>query len=83
MSTDEQIREVLAEHASLRVDLAAIGVQDSLYALGMTSHASVRVMLAIEDAFDLEIPDRFLRKETFESIGSIGDMLREITPVAS
>ena len=33
MSTDEQIREVLAEHASLRVDLAAIGVHDSLYSL--------------------------------------------------
>ncbi|MGH3743626.1 MAG: acyl carrier protein [Mycobacteriales bacterium] len=83
MSTDEQIREVLAQHASLAVDAAAVGAADNLYAIGMTSHASVRVMLALEDAFDVEIPDNFLRKETFESIASISELLSAICPVSS
>lgn len=83
MSTDEQIREVLAQHASLAVDAATVDAHDNLYSVGMTSHASVRVMLALEDAFDVEIPDRFLRKETFESIDAISELLREICPVSS
>ena len=33
-----------------------------LYAAGMTSHASVNVMLALEDAFDIEFPDELLTK---------------------
>lgn len=83
MSTDEQIREVLAQHASLSVDAATVGAHDNLYSIGMTSHASVRVMLALEDAFDVEIPDSYLRKETFESVDAISELLRAICPVPS
>ena len=42
-----------------------------LYELGMTSHASVEVMLALEDSFGIEFPDRMLRREVFESVGAI------------
>jgi acyl carrier protein len=83
LSTEEQIREVLAQHASLAVDAATVGTHDNLYSRGMTSHASVRVMLALEDAFDVEIPDSHLRKETFESIDSISELMRAICPVPS
>ncbi|HEY5336493.1 MAG TPA: acyl carrier protein [Mycobacteriales bacterium] len=83
MSTDEQIREVLAQHASLAVDAATVGAHENLYSCGMTSHASVRVMLALEDTFDVEIPDSYLRKETFESVESISELLRAICPVPS
>ena len=38
---------------------------------GMTSHASVNVMLALEDAFDFEFSEKMLKKSTFESIGAI------------
>jgi acyl carrier protein len=44
---------------------------DDLYEAGMTSHASVNVMLGIEDAFDLEFPDEMLRRTTFQSIDAI------------
>ena len=37
----------------------------------MTSHASVNVMLALEDAFDFEFSEKMLKKSTFESIGAI------------
>ena len=49
-----------------------------LYAAGLTSHASVNVMLALEDAFDLEFPERLLKKATFSSLGSIVEAIDEI-----
>ena len=37
----------------------------------MSSHASVGVMLALEDAFDVEFPDNMLKRCVFESVTSI------------
>ena len=42
----------------------------------MTSHASVNVMLALEDAFDVEFPDEMLKRSVFESVASITDGAR-------
>ena len=59
---------------------SAYGADDAdLYAAGMTSHASVNVMLALEDAFDLEFPDRMLKRSVFESINAIHDAIQELT----
>ena len=49
-----------------------------LYQAGMTSHASVNVMLALEDAFDIEFPDRMLKRSVFESIAAIAAALTEL-----
>jgi acyl carrier protein len=68
---DETIREVLAEHGRLAVDAASIGDTTDLFSAGMTSHASVNVMLALEDAFDIEFAEEMLKKSTFESIAAI------------
>jgi acyl carrier protein len=68
---DETIRLVLAEHGRLAVDVNAIDERTDLFASGMTSHASVNVMLALEDAFDIEFAESMLRKSTFESIAAI------------
>jgi len=68
---DETIREVLTEHGRLAVDACSIDEHTDLFAAGMTSHASVNVMLALEDAFDIEFSERMLRKSTFESIAAI------------
>ena len=73
------VRTVLADHAKLPVDAAAIGVDEDLYAAGLTSHASVNVMLALEDEFDLEFPDRLLRKSTFGTIAAITAAVAELT----
>jgi acyl carrier protein len=53
--------------------------QDDLYQAGMTSHASVNVMLALEDEFDIEFPEAMLRKSTFESVAAIRVALGELT----
>jgi acyl carrier protein len=74
----ERIRQALAEHARLPVEISAVADDDDLYQAGMTSHASVNVMLALEDAFDLEFPDRMLKRSVFESISAIAAALTEL-----
>jgi acyl carrier protein len=68
---NERIREVVATHARLPVDVATLADDDDLYQAGMTSHASVNVMLALEDAFDVEFPDSMLTRGVFASIGAM------------
>ncbi len=76
--TELVIRKVLGEHAKLSVDSTALDPAADLYELGLTSHASVNVMLALEDAFDVEFPDELLRKSTFASVGAIRSALTEL-----
>ncbi len=76
---NDTIREVLTDHARLGVDAGSIKDTEDLYAAGMTSHASVNVMLGLEDAFDIEFPDRMLRRQTFASIAAIREALSSLT----
>jgi acyl carrier protein len=72
---DETIRKILEEHG---VDIAKLRDEDDLYGAGMTSHASVNVMLALEDEFEIEFPEAMLRKSTFESVAAIRNALGEL-----
>jgi acyl carrier protein len=76
---DEMIRSILAQHGRLSADVAQLDDEADLYRVGLTSHASVNVMLALEDAFDVEVPDTMLRKATFQSIGAIRSMIDGLT----
>jgi acyl carrier protein len=80
----DQIRDVIREHGRLPVDVDGLPDDADLFQAGMTSHASVNVMLALEDAFDLEFPDHMLRRSVFESVASIRAALEELqTEVAA
>ena len=79
----DHIRQILADHARLGVDVAALADDADLYAAGMTSHASVNVMLALEEEFDLEFPDRMLTRRVFQSIDAIASALTELQSVAA
>ncbi|MFZ0666792.1 MAG: acyl carrier protein [Acidimicrobiales bacterium] len=82
MAADEQIRRVLAEHARLPVDVSTLDDHADLFQAGMTSHASVNVMLALEEAFDVEFPESMLRKATFESVSAIRSALAALSAFA-
>jgi acyl carrier protein len=77
---DRTIRDILAEHGRFPVDVDNIDEDDDLFRAGMTSHASVNVMLALEDEFDIEFPESMLRKSTFESVSAIRAALSELIP---
>jgi acyl carrier protein len=73
-----EIRAILKEHGRLAVDAATLADDADLYQAGMTSHASVNVMLALEGTFDVEFPDRMLRRGVFESIAAIRAAIEEL-----
>jgi acyl carrier protein len=77
------VREVLEQHAKLPVDVASLSGGDNLYQAGMTSHASVSVMLALEDRFDIEFPDAMLTRSAFESIDAIAGVVSELQEQAA
>jgi acyl carrier protein len=76
---DPQIRKVLREHGRLSQDAGQLDANADLYQSGLTSHASVNVMLALEGAFDVEFPDHMLKRSVFGSIASIRQALTELT----
>lgn len=74
----DEIRDVLRAHAHLRVDADTLAPDADLFAAGMSSHASISVMLALEERFDIEFPDQMLKRGTFESIASIEGAVTEV-----
>ncbi len=76
---NDRIRTILKEHGRLAVEISTLADDADLYEAGMTSHASVNVMLALEGAFDVEFPDRMLRRGVFESVVAIATALNELT----
>jgi len=77
MITDT-IREMLGHPGLLPVDVATLSDTDNLYTAGLTSHASVTLMLLLEDAFDIEFPQELLKRRTFESIATIAESIRSV-----
>ena len=53
-------------------------IRADLFRAGMSSHASVNVMLALEDAFDIEFPDSMLKRSVFESMAGIDAAVQEL-----
>jgi acyl carrier protein len=79
MELSDEIRQVVRDHANLAVPVATLTDETDLYSSGMTSHASVNLMLALEERFDIEFPDRMLRRRAFESIAAIRAAIEELT----
>ncbi len=75
---NEEIRKLIAEHARLAVDVSGLADGASLYEAGMTSHATVNLMLALESSFDIEFPDTMLKRSVFESVTTIAEALGEL-----
>lgn len=75
---ETRIRTILAQHGRLNKAPDQLASHDDLYAAGMTSHASVNVMLALEGEFDIEFPDDMLNRSVFSSIAAIEAALLEL-----
>ncbi len=77
-SVQTRVRSVLKAAGCLQTDIEGLADDADLYAAGLNSHATVNLMLALEDAFDVELPDRLLRRKTFSSVNAIAEALAEI-----
>jgi len=75
---DAKIRGVIEDQGRLRVTMSSLSDTADLYQNGLSSHASVNVMLGLEDAFDIEFPDAMLKKDTFRSVSAIRGALQSL-----
>jgi acyl carrier protein len=75
---DQKIRKVLEVHGHLGATALSVADDDDLHRKGLTSHASVNVMLALEETFNVEFPDTLLRRGTFGSILAIREALASL-----
>jgi acyl carrier protein len=72
------IRNLLKKHAGLPVNVDDLADGADLYAAGLSSFASVQLMLALEENFDIEFPDSLLNRKSFQSIEAIERSLGSI-----
>lgn len=82
-SLDDDLFAVLGEVARLRVEPGALAATDDLYAAGLSSLATVDLMLAIEDRFGIEFTSEWLNRRTFSSVAMLRQAvqaMREQTP---
>lgn len=68
---ESKIRKVLEQYADLSIDVATLDIDDNLYEAGLTSRASVAVMLGLENEFNFEFSEDSLNRQVFSSINNL------------
>ncbi|MEU2544518.1 phosphopantetheine-binding protein [Streptomyces roseolus] len=76
---DAVIREALVTHSDLGDAARELDRDADLYAIGLTSLHSVRVLLSVEDTLGVEIPEQHVGRGLFSSIGHFADVLLDVT----
>lgn len=71
-----KIVEMLKGEQSIAV--ADLSDDSDLYDAGLTSFATVQLMLALEDQFGVEFPENMLNRRTFSSIARIVASVNEL-----
>ncbi|MFM0070212.1 acyl carrier protein [Paraburkholderia sediminicola] len=72
------LRRILSETVCLDVPIETLSDSDDLYAAGLSSLGSVRVMMAIEDLFGIEIPGELITYDLFRSIDSLVNTIGQV-----
>ncbi|MEI6439731.1 MAG: acyl carrier protein [Alphaproteobacteria bacterium] len=75
----EKVRAIVALYGGVSIDVASLDDAADLYAAGMTSFASVNLMLGLEEAFSIEFPDVMLTRKTFGSLAAIAEAVAKLS----
>jgi acyl carrier protein len=78
-----RIRQVIASTAELKVEPTTLSAGDDLYAAGLKSLATVRLMCALEEEFGIEFPDSVLNREAFATIQRIASIIGQLLGVGA
>jgi acyl carrier protein len=76
--TVRRVHKVLRDHAQLGLDVRSLRLDGDLYEAGLTSRASVNVMLGLEAEFDVEFADAMLRRDVFGSVLAICEAVYQL-----
>jgi acyl carrier protein len=73
---EDEIRKILVENTTLAVGESSLTDDTDLFNAGMTSYASVAMMMSLEDHFGVVFPDFMIRWHTFQTITALADVVR-------
>jgi acyl carrier protein len=76
------IRVILGAHARIPVAVDSLADDANLFTAGMTSLASVEVILALEEKFGIEFPDQMMHRKTFSSVAAIAAAIADLKAAA-
>ena len=65
-----KLQEILRSHLPYS-DSGELAETDELASLGLDSMGMVRLLAALEDGYDVDLPDDILNEETFATVGSL------------
>jgi acyl carrier protein len=74
---------VLRENGRLPFPVEQLNATDDLFAAGLDSAAAVDVMLALEERFGIEIPERLLTRRAFSSVAALEQLVSEAAAAAA
>ncbi len=74
----DRLRAMVASMNLLPVPVDGLSDQDNLFDAGMTSFGSVQLMLAIEEALDVEFPNSLLTRKTFATFGDLTSAVEQM-----
>ncbi|MCC8949232.1 acyl carrier protein [Bradyrhizobium sp. USDA 4501] len=79
----DRIRALLEQQPMISLDFNTITDDTNLYDAGLTSFATVQVMLALEEEFNIEFPETMLTRRTFSSLANVADAVSRLTQRAA
>ena len=78
----DALRELIAVHGKLLVDIGELDDNSNLFEAGLTSLNTVNLMLAIEDQYDIVFTDESLTRDTFSSVNALLGIVRGLRDAA-
>ena len=73
----ETIQRLIDEKAELPILARDLPLNSDLYRAGLTSFTAIKLMLALEQEFEVEFPDRMLNRQSMSSINAIQSCICE------
>jgi acyl carrier protein len=73
-----EIRDILAQNGRLAIPITSLDDESDLFAAGLDSLAIVNVLMALEERFDIELPDEMLQRKSFSSIATIDGVVESL-----
>jgi acyl carrier protein len=75
IATTNRVAEIVRQAMSEGSASESLARDSNLYDAGLTSMAMVKLMLAVEVAFDISIPDEDLHPDNFRTTGAIESLV--------
>jgi len=76
LEIEKKLQIAISNCLNVNIDFNQIGKEDNLFSLGLDSVQGIKLLVVIEEQFDIEFYDDEYSLENFKSIGSIINLIQ-------